>query len=224
MMGQPVKGDRDQLHGQTIDNLRNFYTTNYFGENMVIVGTGNVNHEQLVAEVEKQFNSVPKQTQGIITGTEKPVYIPALLFIRDDEMVNSNVGIFYDAPSAKHEDYYAFLLLKHMLGYYRINEHAEHINDSKKQYNALHTLLGDYVDITRADCHYFAYSDVGMFGNYFFGNEVFTRQMNFCGVHTPTMYSHYITDVEVFRGRNKLYNTLMGRTEKQYDLSKDIGR
>ena len=33
--------------------------------------------------------------------------------------------------------------------------------------------------------------------------------MNYVGVHTPTIYGHYVTDVEVFRGRNHLYNTLM---------------
>jgi len=101
-------------------------------------------------------------------------------------MVNSNVGIFYDAPSAKHEDYYAFLLLKHIIGHYRINEHAEHLNDAYKQYNAMHALLGYLPDVTRSDCHYHAYSDCGLWGNYFFGNEVFTRQMNFCGVHVVT--------------------------------------
>lgn len=42
---------------------------------------------------------------------EKPIYNPGLMMIRDDEMVNSNVGVFYDAPSWKHEDFYGFLLL-----------------------------------------------------------------------------------------------------------------
>lgn len=41
--------------------------------------------------------------------------------IRDDEMVNSNVGVFYDAPGAKDEDYFAFLLMKNMFGTYRID-------------------------------------------------------------------------------------------------------
>jgi len=73
----------------------------------------------------------------------------------------------------------------------------------------MHTLLGDLVDVTRADCHHIAYSDTGIFGNYFFGNEVFTRQMNYCGVCIPTIYGHYVNDVEVFRGRNSLYNELL---------------
>jgi len=31
--------------------------------------------------------------------------------IRDDEMVNSSVGVFYDAPGWKHKDFYSFLML-----------------------------------------------------------------------------------------------------------------
>jgi len=95
--------------------------------------------------------------------------------IRDDEMINSNVGVFYDAPSVKDEDYYSFLLFKKIFGSFRIDKNAEHLNDTNKQYNAMHTILGELPDVTRADCHYLAYSDAGLFGNYFFGNEVFTR-------------------------------------------------
>ena len=73
----------------------------------------------------------------------------------------------------------------------------------------MHAMLGDLVDVTRHECIYSPYSDCGIFGHYFFGNEVFTRQMNYCGVCLPTIYGHYLNDVEVFRARNKLYNELM---------------
>jgi hypothetical protein len=143
--------------------------------------------------------------------------------IRDDEMYNSNVGVFYDAPSVKDEDYYSFLLLKHMFGNYRIDQHAEHLNDGEKQYNALHALLWELPDVTRADCHYFSYSDAGLFGNYFFGNEIFTRQMNFSGVHIPTIYAHYVSDVEIHRGRSKLWNQLL-KLESPSSVNKVIGK
>jgi len=51
MMGQPVKGDRDILHTLRADNLRDFHTTNFFGDNIVIVGTGNINHDEFVNQV-----------------------------------------------------------------------------------------------------------------------------------------------------------------------------
>jgi len=124
-------------------------------------------------------------------------------------MYNANVGVFYDAPGVKHEDYYSFLLMKNMIGSYRIDKNAGHLNDFHKQYNSLHGLLGYLPDVTVQDCHYFAYSDTGIWGNYFFGNEVFVRNMNYCGVHIPTTWAHFLNDVEVIRGRNYMYNELL---------------
>ena len=223
MLGQPIKGDRDLTQTLGVDHLREYQAANYFGENIVVVATGDVSHDQIVDSVAQHFDSIPKTANAVTKGTEKAVYGPSILFLRDDEMVNSNVGIFYDAPSKKHEDYYAFLLMKHMFGKYRIDQHAEHLNDCHKQYNSMHALLGDLPDVTRADAHYFAYSDAGLFGNYFFGNEVFTRQMNYCGVCLPTIYSHYLNDVEVIRGRNHLYNELLN-AESQASVNADIGK
>lgn len=222
MLGQPIRGDRDLTQSITLDNLRDFHTANYFGDNITVVATGNVNHQQIVDAVQQHFSSLPKSTNVPARNTEKPVYIPGLLMIRDDEMYNSNVGVFYDAPSARDEDFYSFLLLKNMFGSYRIDKNAEHLNDCHKQYNSLHAMLGYLPDVTRADCHYFAYSDAGIFGNYFFGNEVFTRQMNYCGVHLPTVYAHYLNDVEVIRGRAALYNELLVN-ETARGLNEEIG-
>ena len=223
MMGQPIKGDRDLTQTLTVDQLNDFHSSNYYGDNITVVATGNVSHEQVVDCVQNHFHSIPKSVVQETKGTEKPVFIPALLMIRDDEMVNSNVGVFYDAPSAKHEDYYSFLLLKHMFGQYRIDANSGHLNDVSKQYNSMHSLLGNLVDVTRADCEYYAYSDTGLFGNYFFGNEIFTRQMNYCGVCLPTIYSHYLNDVEVIRGRSHLYNSLL-RSESPASINQEIGQ
>ncbi len=222
MMGQPIRGEADNLANLSVDDLQAYRALNYFGDNVVVVGSGNVNHDELVNEVQNAFQALSKSSSGARPNGEKNVFVPALLMIRDDEMYNSNVGVFYDAPSAKHADYYSFLLLKHMFGSYRIDKNAEHLNDVKKQYNSMHSLLGDLVDVTMAESHYFAYSDSGLFGNYFFGNEVFTRQMNYCGVCLPTIYSHYINDVEVIRGRNHLYNHLLTHQGTQ-QLNKEIG-
>jgi len=223
MMGQPIKGDRDYTSTISAEQLRDYHTANYFGENIVVVATGDVTHEAVVDQVEQHFSSLPSKSSVVAPNGEKPIYIPALLFIRDDEMINSNVGIFYDAPGMKHEDYWAFFLLKHLFGSYRIDENSGHLNDVHKQYNSLHSLMGDLPDVTRSDSHYFAYSDCGIFGNYFFGNEIFTRQMNYCGVCLPTIYGHYINDVEVIRARNHIYNTLLN-TETPGSINADIGQ
>lgn len=222
MIGQPVKGDRDLTSSLGIDHVRNFHANNYFGENIVIVATGDVDHTEIAEAAEQAFASLPQTVATPIANSNRPIYHPMLMMIRDDEMVNTNVGVFYDAPSARHEDYWAFRLFQRMIGDYRIDLHSEHINDPQKQYNVMHTLLAEYPDVTRADCHYFAYSDCGLWGNYLYGNEVFTRGMNWSATHVPTVYGHYVTEVEVVRARNRMYNEML-TTESAQSLNDDIG-
>ena len=221
-MGQPIRGDPDTVGELSTDSLVNFRGSNYFGDNIVVVGTGNIDHDSFVQQVGDGLASVGQKSVGERAGTEKCVYVPALLMMRDDEMYNANVGVFFDAPGRKDPDYYAFLLMQHMIGNYRIDKHTEHCNDTLKQYNGMHVMLGDLVDVTLADCEYKAYSDCGLWGNYIFGNEVFTRNMNFTGVHIPVNWGEFVNEVEVVRGRNSLWNSLM-RTETNVDLNREIG-
>ena len=44
MMGQPILGDIDNIRQINRDMVVDFHVTNYFGENMVIVGTGKIDH------------------------------------------------------------------------------------------------------------------------------------------------------------------------------------
>lgn len=222
MLGQPTRGDADNLNNLTAQDIENFQNTNYTGQNIVLVGTGDVSHEELVDLAEQHFGSIPQVGTSEPANTDRAVYTPALLFARDDEMVNSNIGVFYDAPGLAHDDYWSFQLLKRIFGSYNIQENAEHLNDVLKQYNALHAMLGDLPDVTKANSHHFAYSDSGIFGNYFFGNEVFTRQMTYCGMALPTIYSNYMNDVEVYRARNRFYNELMNETGV-FDQLRSIG-
>ena len=124
-------------------------------------------------------------------------------------MVNSNVGIFFDAPSWHHKDYYAFLLFQRYWGSFKYDENGTHLNNVGKSYNALHTQLAALPDVSKSEAVYSAYSDCGIIGNYFYGNEMFTRQMNWLGLCTPPMMAQYTNLVEVYRGRNKLFNELL---------------
>jgi predicted Zn-dependent peptidase len=223
MLGQPIRGDRDNLRNLTLDQVKDFHRNNYYGDNVVLSVVGDVDHQQVVDMAEQHFSSLPRTAAAERTGSEQSVFNPGLLMIRDDEMYNANTGVFYDAPGIKHPDYYSFLLLQHIFGSYRIDQNAEHLNDVEKQYNSMQQLIGNLPDVTMQDSHYMPYSDSGIFGNYFFGNEIFVRQMNYCGVHMPTIFAHYSTDVEVFRGRNHLYNELMNEKSHR-DTINEIGQ
>lgn len=61
-MGQPIKGDRDQVGNLSAEVLRDYHTANYYGENVVVVATGDVSHDQIIDQVEQAFNSLPSKT------------------------------------------------------------------------------------------------------------------------------------------------------------------
>ena len=111
MMGQPILGDIDNIREITRDMVTDFHQRNYFGENMVVVGAGNIDHQMLVDLVEQHLSGLPRTSMLQMHNMEKAIFNPGLLMIRDDEKVNSSVGVFYDAPSWKDEDFYSFLLL-----------------------------------------------------------------------------------------------------------------
>jgi len=128
MLGQPIKGDPDKLQTIQSEDLAQFKAANYFGDNIVIVGTGDILHEEFADAVSQHFSTIAKTTSVPEANSEKCIYTPSILFVRDDEMVNSNIAVFYDAPTFTHPDYHGFLLMKHIFGTYNIQKNAEHLN------------------------------------------------------------------------------------------------
>lgn len=53
--------------------------------------------------------------------------------MRDDEMANLNIGVFFEAPSYGESDYFAMKLLKTILGEYRADKYTgHHLNNADR--------------------------------------------------------------------------------------------
>lgn len=220
ILGQPIRGARENIANLTQDNIVDFHKANYVGSNIVIVGAGNVNHQQLVDLSQKALGNLP--SQGQVSGADQPYFTPSLLYMRDDEMANINIGVVFQAPSWTHEDHYAFRLFNEMIGEYSQAKHTgQHLNSSDRQYNTLHKLLGSLPDITVQKSFYQPYSDTGLFGSYLHGNEVHSWQMLYVSQLVASDWANYLNVVEVFRAKNKLYNELL-QQETGVDVSTSI--
>lgn len=65
-MGRPVLGPAESVAAMPRDALMNYMTTHYTGPHMIVSAAGKLDHDQFVAEIERQFS-------GIGSGTsEKP--------------------------------------------------------------------------------------------------------------------------------------------------------
>lgn len=225
MMGQPILGDRENIRSVTRDMVTDFHAANYFGENMIIVGTGDINHKELVDLATKHFEKCERiPPEGIVrTGMDTPTFSPGLTMIRDDEMDACHVGVFYKAPSWNHADYYPFLLLERLFGTFNPSQNFNRINTKSNQYNAVSAFIGQHPGIARQQAIYSPYHDCGLFGNYLTGSEDSVLNMNYCGLHFPTKFSDYIDDVEVSRAKQKVY-TELASLDTTADIMQTIGQ
>jgi len=105
-IGQPVKGIRENLGSIDHAHIKEFLARNYVSENFVVSAAGNVNHEEASQMVQKAFDKLP-QGSGEKVNASKPYFTPSTLFMRDDEMANVNVGVFFNAPTYTDPEYFA---------------------------------------------------------------------------------------------------------------------
>lgn len=137
-MGQPILGIRENIGTITQDQIVDYHRTHYVGSNIVVVGAGDISHQQLTELAEKYFGGFASTTPSdlIIRNTDKPYFTPSLMFVRDDEMANLNIGTFFEAPGWTHEDYYSFLLFQRVLGEYSQAKHTgQHLNHCNSLFN-----------------------------------------------------------------------------------------
>lgn len=58
MMGSPILGDVDNIYNVTPDMIKQYHATHYTGNNLVLVATGNVKHEDFVNMVAEHFGKI----------------------------------------------------------------------------------------------------------------------------------------------------------------------
>ena len=170
-LGQPVNGIRDNVYSITAEQIREFHDKYYVGQNIVVTAAGDVNPDQFNALADKHFGSVRAEAQGSIDNSEQPFFTGSLMFQRDDELANTTTSASFLAPPVTHPDSFAMNYFKRLIGSFRVDKHTGgNLNTPHLQYNSFHTDLGNYPDIVLHKPFYFAYSDVGLLGNFMFGN------------------------------------------------------
>jgi len=72
----------------------------------------------------------------------------------------------------------------------------------------MHSLLGQFPDISIQKSFYLPGSDNGLFGSYLHGNEVHGVQMCFVSQFVASEYAYHINQAEIFRARAQCFNWL----------------
>lgn len=117
-------------------------------------------------------------------------------------MLNTCFSVAFEAPSWNDPDYFAMDYFKRIIGEYRCDKFTgEHLNSAHLQYNSFHTYLGNYPDMILHKPFYLPYSDTGLFGNFIYGNEMYTPEMSVVTQNQMSLYAQYVNNL-LFRSTN----------------------
>jgi mitochondrial-processing peptidase subunit beta len=192
-LGQPAAGNKDVVYSITPEQVREFHNNHYVGKNIVISGAGEIDGKALASEVSSHFGNVPASRISEVANSDQPFFTPSLLYQRDDEMLNTCFSVAFVAPSWNDPDFFAMHYFKRIIGEYRIDQFVgEHLNSPHLQYNSFHTWLGKYPDVILHRPFYFTYSDTALFGNFIYGNEMFTPEMAMTPQNQLSVYAQYV--------------------------------
>ena len=112
-LGRPVLGTRETVQKITRSNLLQVLNNRYFSQNILIVAAGDLQHQDVLAQLEQVFSTVPGGK--IEDRCTLPDYRPGLQVVRKDlEQVHFCLGC--KALPQNHEDRFVQQLLNSMFG------------------------------------------------------------------------------------------------------------
>lgn len=143
-LGLPVLGTKELISDVDKEALVQFFNARYVGKNFVISATGNLNHDCLVALIEKAFDS-PDEFAVSHVNTLPHVSSNIAVMEKDLGQVHFVMGTL--APSATHPKRYQSFLINAVLGGSMSSRLFQNIRENRGLAYAVHSYLAQYMDV-----------------------------------------------------------------------------
>ena len=190
---------------------------------MVLVGTGGVDHEQLVKYAEQHFAKLPVSPNPIPLGRlshPKTKFVGSEVRIRDDDLPTAHVAIAVEGVGWSSPDYFPMLVMQSIFGNWDRSLGAAGLMSSRLSHIiSSNGLANSFMSFSTS------YSDTGLWGIYLV-TENLQNMDDMCHftLREWTRMSINPTDVEVERAKSQLKASLLLSLDGTTAIAEDIGR
>ncbi|KDN44556.1 putative MAS1-mitochondrial processing peptidase beta chain precursor [Tilletiaria anomala UBC 951] len=222
-LGRTILGPEKNIRTITRDDLSSYIKTNYTADRMVLVGSGGIEHAELVKLAEKNFSSLPVSTNPIALGQSshpKTKFVGSDVRIRDDSMPTCNFAIAVEGVSWKSPDYFPMLVLQSIMGNWDRSLGSSPLLSSRLSHViSSNNLANSYMHFSTS------YSDTGLWGCYFVSENVYNLDdlVHFTLKEWQRM-SIAPLEGEVERAKSQLKASLLLGLDGTTAIAEDIGR
>ena len=218
-LGAPLKGTRKSLQSLYLQDVLKFQETYYLGSRMSLAATGSVSHPQVLALATKHLGKL-RQFGPDTAISDPPPLTGSQVVIKNSDMDRVCAGVFFKAPSRTHEDYYAFMLLKHVLSGFR-GERDFVPGLPGVQSSNIQKWLGDIEDVVSHRTVWMPYRDTGLFGHITACWDLGIHLAPIAAIKSCVQAGGQISEIEFSRAKNQLYREIL--TQSTADCCAEIG-
>jgi len=217
-LGRNILGAEDNIKTITRDDLVAFRKENYYANRMVLVGTGAIKHEELVALGTKFFGNVGAKNT-ISANPVKTAFTGNLTTVRDDYMEECHIVLSTEGVSATNPDYFTLQLIQTIIGNWDRN-----IGGGKNLGSRLCELVATEELATSFNSFMSCYNDTGLFGQYFVVPTGNIEDMIWETLNEWTRIANVVKESEVERAKLRMKSAIMMQLDGTTAVAEDIGR
>lgn len=156
----PVIGYEDDMKSWKQADLERYFKTYYAPNNCLVVVSGAVKFENIKALAEKYLEPIPRQPEPPGVHLVEPLQTGERRIAVQKDVATPYLNIVYKAPEAKHNDYYALVLLSDILSSGKSSRLYAALVDNKQLATSVFTSYGESFDPTLFGFYAIAAKDV----------------------------------------------------------------
>lgn len=222
-LGRTILGPKANILSISRDDLASYIKTNYTADRMVLVGTGGVDHQELVKLAEQHFSSLPVSSNPIPLGRlahPKTRFVGQEVRIRDDELPTAHIALAVEGVGWSSPDYFPMLVMQSIIGNWDRSLGAAGLMSSRLSHTiSSNNLANSFMSFSTS------YSDTGLWGIYLVSeNTINLDDLIHFTLKEWTRMSIGATDVEVERAKSQLKASLLLSLDGTTAVAEDIGR
>ncbi|KAH8085953.1 Metalloenzyme, LuxS/M16 peptidase-like protein [Cristinia sonorae] len=222
-LGRTILGPKANILSINRNDLDSYIKTNYTADRMVLVGTGGVDHGELVKLAEKHFATLPVSANPIPLGRlahPKTKFVGSEVRVRDDSMSAAHIAIAVEGVGWSSPDYFPMLVMQSIFGNWDRSLGSAGLMSSRLSHIvSTNNLANSFMSFSTS------YSDTGLWGIYLVTeNLINLDDVTHFTLKEWTRMALGPTQVEVERAKSQLKASLLLSLDSTTDIAEDIGR
>ena len=222
-LGRTILGPKANILSIKRDDLSNYIKTNYTADRMVLVGTGAVDHQELVSLAEKHFSSLPVSPNPIPLGRlshPKTDFVGSEVRVRNDELPTAHIAIAVEGVGWSSPDYFPMLVMQSIFGNWDRSLGSSSLLSSRLSHIvSSNNLANSFMSFSTS------YSDTGLWGIYLVSENLMNLDdLTHFTLREWTRMSIAPTEVEVERAKSQLKASMLLGLDGTTAIAEDVGR